>query len=148
MREHGPGKDIIYVAVVDDDDSLCRSLSRLLRTAGFQPVSYPSAEAFLEDVKRPRFDCLVLDIQLGGMSGLELSRRLSAVRDATPVIFITAHEEPQMQSEALAGGCGGFFHKNTPGTLIMEAIRNAVRNARGNQLNSARTDATLTNHEP
>jgi FixJ family two-component response regulator len=148
MQSHGAGTDIIYVAVVDDDESLCRSLSRLLRTAGFQPVSYPSAEAFLEDSKRPRFDCLVLDIQLGGMSGLELCRRLSAVRDATPVIFITAHDDPQVRSDALACECGGFFHKNDPGTLIVEAIRSAVRSARGQNAKSARPAAKPVPKKP
>ena len=64
----------IYVAVVDDDENLCRSYGRLLRAADIQPVTYPSAEAFLADTKRPQFDCLVLDIQLGGMSGIQLSQ--------------------------------------------------------------------------
>jgi FixJ family two-component response regulator len=127
MQAHGANAGIIYIAVVDDDECLCRSFSRLLRTAGFQPVTYPSAEAYLEDAKRPRFDCLVLDIQLGGISGLELSRRLSAVRDATPVIFITAYDDPEARSEALARKCGGFFYKNDPGALILEAIRSAIR---------------------
>ena len=56
-----------YVAVVDDDESLCRSVGRLLRAAGIEAVTYGSAEAFLEDAKRPQFDCLLLDVQLGGM---------------------------------------------------------------------------------
>jgi len=56
----------IYVAVVDDDESLCRSISRLLRASDIQAVTYSSAEAFLADTNHPRFDCLVLDIQLGG----------------------------------------------------------------------------------
>ena len=129
MPSRGVANDIIYVAVVDDDESLCRSFSRLLRVAGFQPVTYPSAEAFLQDSKRPRFDCLVLDIQLPGMSGLELSQRLAAVADATPVIFITAHDEPEIRSQALAGGCAGFFHKNDPGERVLEAIRRAVRHS-------------------
>ena len=126
MRSRGVGSGIIYVAVVDDDESLCRSFGRLLRTAGFQPVTYPSAEAFLEDAKRPRFDCLVLDIQLGGMSGVELRRRLAAVKDPTPVIFLTAHDEPEMQSQALAAGCAGFFQKTEPGESVLEAIRHAA----------------------
>ena len=116
----------IYVAVVDDDESLCRSFSRLLRTAGFQPVTYASAEVFLEDTKRPQFDCLVLDIQLGGMSGLELSRRLKAVRDTTPFVFITAHDAPEMRAEALACGCAGYFSKTDPGAVVLEAITKAV----------------------
>ncbi len=126
MQTGGASKDIIYVAVVDDDEAVCRSFSRFLRTAGFTPVSYPSAEALLEDAKRPRFDCLVLDIQLGGMSGLELRRRLAAVRDPTPVIFITAHDEPEIRAQALAGGCAGYFRKTDPGQTVLDAIRRAV----------------------
>ena len=126
MQARGVGKANIYVAVVDDDESLCRSFSRLLRMAGFQPVTYASAEVFLEDTKRPQFDCLVLDIQLGGMSGLELSRRLKAVRDTTPFVFITAHDAPEMRAEALACGCAGYFRKTDPGALVLEAITKAV----------------------
>jgi FixJ family two-component response regulator len=120
------GNDIIYVAVVDDDASVRRSLSRLLRTAGFQSVTYASAEAFLQDAKRPRFDCLVLDVQLEGMSGLELSRRLAAVQDTTPVLFITAHDHPEARAEALAGGCAGYFRKTDPGERILETLQNAI----------------------
>ena len=119
----------IYVAVVDDDESLCRSFSRLLRTAGFQPVTYASAEVFLEDTKRPQFDCLVLDIQLGGISGLELSRRLKAVRDTTPFVFVTAHDAPEMRAEGLACGCAGYFSKTDPGALVLEAISQATSHA-------------------
>ena len=66
-----------YVAVVDDDESVCRSFARLLRAAGIQPVTYSSAEAFLADSKRPQFDCMVFDVQLGGMSGIELARAIA-----------------------------------------------------------------------
>ena len=126
MQPQGLGREVIYVAVVDDDESVCRSLSRLLRTAGFQPVTYASAEALLEDAKRPRFDCLVLDIQLEGMSGLELSRRLSAVRDSTPVVFITAHDEPEVRTQALACGCASYLRKTDPGEQVLDAIRRAA----------------------
>jgi FixJ family two-component response regulator len=121
------GKDKLYVAVVEDDEGVRRSFSRLLRAAGFEPIAYASAECFLEDAKRPRFDCLVLDIQLEGMSGLELSRRMAAVRDATPVILITAHDEPEAQTQALAGRCAGVFRKTDSGECVLEAIRRAVR---------------------
>ena len=115
-----------YVAVVDDDESVCRSLSRLLRASGFQPITYPSAEAFLADTKHPKFDCLVLDIQLGGMSGVELSHRLSAVKDATPAIFITAHDDPEVRAQAEASGCAGYFRKTESGADVVSAIRRAV----------------------
>ena len=117
-----PGHNI-YVAVVDDDEALCRSLGRLLRAAGMQPVTYPSAESFLADDKHPRFDCLVLDVQLGGISGIELLRRLAAVGDKTPAIFISAHDDLEVREEALAAGCAGYFSKTDSGTDVLEAIR-------------------------
>ncbi len=113
----------IYIAVVDDDQSICRSFSRLLRAANFQPITYASAEEFLADTKHPKFDCLVLDIQLEGMSGLELSQRLSGVNDVTPVVFITAHDDPEVRAQAEASGCVGFFRKTDSGTDVLAAIR-------------------------
>ena len=116
----------IYVAVIDDDESVCHSMSRLLRAARFQPIAYPSAEAFLADKNHPRFDCLLLDVQLKEMSGVELHRRLAAVKDATPVIFITAYDDPQARAQAEATGCAGFFRKTDPGTDVLAAIRAAI----------------------
>jgi len=116
----------IYIAVVDDDESICHSMSRLLRAARFQPVTYPSAEAFLEDQNHPRFDCLVLDIQLKGMSGVELQRRLAAVNITTPIIFITAYDEPQVRAQAEALGCAGYFRKTDSSADVLAAIRHAT----------------------
>jgi FixJ family two-component response regulator len=113
----------IYVAVVDDDENLCRSLARLLRAAVFQPITYASAEAFLADTKRPQFDCLVLDIQLGGMSGIELAQRIAAEGGHTPIIFITAHDDPEARAEAEATGCVAYFRKTDSGAEVLEAIR-------------------------
>ena len=115
-----------YVAIIDDDESLCRSFSRLLRMVGFQPVTYASAEAFLEDAKRPQFDCLLLDIQMGGMSGIELRHQLSAGNDQTPVIFITAHDSPDIKAEAVASGCAGYFAKTDSGAAILDRLRSIV----------------------
>jgi FixJ family two-component response regulator len=113
----------IYVAVVDDDENLCRSLARLLRAAGFQPITYASAEAFLADTKHPQFDCLVLDVQLGGMSGIELAQRVVADGGHTPIVFITAHDEPEARAEAEAAGCVAYFRKTDSGAEVLEAIR-------------------------
>jgi FixJ family two-component response regulator len=113
----------IYVAVVDDDENLCRSLGRLLRATGINPVTYPSAEAFLADTRHPQFDCLVLDIQLGGMSGIELAQELVAKGSHTPFIYITAFDDPEVRATAEAGGCSGYFRKTDPGTELLEAIR-------------------------
>jgi FixJ family two-component response regulator len=115
-----------YVAVVDDDEKLCQSFGRLLRAAGLQPVTYPSAEAFLADSKQPRFDCLVLDVQLGGISGIQLAQRLVAEGAPPPFIFITAHDDLAARAEAEAAGCAAYFRKTDSGTDVLEAIRRAA----------------------
>lgn len=117
---------LAYVAIVDDDESVRRSYGRWIRAAGFITLEYSSAEAFLDDRKRPIFDCLVLDIRLSGMTGLELCRRLRAVQNATPVVFITAIDEPSVRSEAMATDCSGFFLKSDEGSLVLGAIRRAT----------------------
>jgi FixJ family two-component response regulator len=116
----------IYVAVVDDDESLCRSLGRLLRAANIQPVTYASAEAYLADNKHPKFDCVVLDIHLGGMSGIELGQRLVAEGGHAPFIYITAHDDPDTRARAEAAGCVAYFRKTDSGADVLDAIRRAV----------------------
>ena len=113
------------IAIVDDDRSICTSLSRLLRLAHFQAIAYSSAEAFLAHEPRPPFGCLVLDIRLGGMSGLELLAQLAAEAPPPPVIVVTAVDEPALRAKAQALGCAGFFSKSTPGSGIIAAIRGA-----------------------
>jgi len=112
-----------YVAIIDDDESVCRSFGRLLRAADMQPVTYNSAESFLADKKRPQFGCLLLDIQLGGISGLELAQQLAAEGKHTPVIFITAHDDPKARATAEALGCAAYFQKTDSGSEVLEAIR-------------------------
>jgi len=113
-----------YVAVVDDDRSVCLSFARLLRAAGIQAITYGSAEAFLADTKRPQFDCMVFDVQLGGMSGIELTKKLAAAGGpATPVIYITAHDDPETRASAEASGCAAYFRKNDSGDEVLETIR-------------------------
>jgi len=112
-----------YIAVVDDDESVCQSFGRLLRAAGLQPIIYPSAEAFLADTKQPRFDCLVLDVQLEGMSGIELAEKLRSVGGSPPFIFITAHDDPAARTQAEAAGCAAYFQKTESGAHVLEAIR-------------------------
>ena len=97
-----------------------------MRIAGFQTIAYPSAEAFLADAKAPRFDCLLIDIRLGGMSGLDLLRQLAAHEAHAPVIVITAFDDPDMRSQAAALGCAGFFRKSDPGREVVDAIRRAM----------------------
>jgi FixJ family two-component response regulator len=116
----------VRVAIIDDDESICRSLGRLVRQAGFRPVSFLSAEDFLRSPERSGLRCLLVDIQLGGMSGIDLRRRLLAEGDTTPVIYATAHDESPTRIEALKTGCAGFFLKTDSGAAIIEALRHAV----------------------
>ena len=117
----------VYIAVVEDDENLRRSFSRLLRAAHFQPIAYASAEAFLADKKHPKFDCLVVDIQLEGMSGLELRKRQAIDGDVTPVVYITAHNDPEVRAQAEESGCAGFFSKTDSGADVLACIRLVTR---------------------
>lgn len=116
----------VFVAVVDDDDNLRRSFVRLLRAAGMRPVAYASAEALLRDAKRPYFDCLVLDLQLPGMSGLELQEKLNAQGSVAPVLYITAYDDALAREQAYAMGCAGYFRKSDSGHEVLEAIKRVV----------------------
>ena len=120
------GLNQVYVGVVDDDESLRRALARLLRAAGMQAVAYGSAEEFCADMKRPRFACLVVDIQLPGRSGVDLRNQLAADGIATPVFFVTAHDGPRVRAEAMAGPCAGYFRKTDAGSEILAAIRRVL----------------------
>jgi FixJ family two-component response regulator len=114
------------VAIIDDDASANRALGRLLRGAGFEPSGFDSAESFLADPSRLAFACLLVDIQLTGMSGLELQRQLQAEGSRLPLIFITAYDDPVYRAEAIRRGCMGFFRKTDPGSLIVDALRRAT----------------------
>jgi FixJ family two-component response regulator len=119
-------KDPNSVAIIDADASACLAMSRLLRGVGFRPSSFTSAETFLADDRRAAFAALLLDIQLPGMSGLELQLRLKAEGDHTPVIFVTAHDDPVARAQAIQNGCTEFFRKVDPGAVIVDALRRAA----------------------
>lgn len=114
------------VAVVDDDPSFCRALGRLLRASGFEVLLYSNAEEFLSRPAGESPDCAVLDIHMPGISGVELRQRLLATGSSTPVIFVTAHDEPAIRREAEAAGCAASFRKPVRGTALVAAIRAAV----------------------
>lgn len=116
----------IQVAVVDDDESLCRSMSRLLRASNLCPTVFASAEALLADDGLFVFDCIVLDVQLEGMTGLELCQHLTETKAAAPVIIITAQDDPEVEHRAIQAGCFQFFHKTDPGREVLAAIHRAI----------------------
>jgi len=118
--------DTVRVAIVEDDDILCRSLARLVRAAGFRPLTFPSAEAFLAAPERASFGCLLLDVQLGGISGIMLHRRLLAQGDRTPVVYLTGLDDPMVLTEATNAGCAAFLQKTDSSAAIIEALRRAT----------------------
>jgi FixJ family two-component response regulator len=117
----------IRVAIVDDDTSLCTALSRLFRAAGMDSLSYSSGEEFLAAESMADFDCLVLDVQLSGMSGLQLQERLSGLPEQRPIIFITAHDEPDTREQAERAGCFAYLSKSDPGDSVLETIQSALK---------------------
>jgi FixJ family two-component response regulator len=111
------------VAVVEDDVATRVAFSRLLRAGGFEPAPYESAEAFLAAPPARPPTCLVLDIQLRGMSGLDLQQRLRAERSALPVIVVTASDAPSVRTTSTRLGCTAFLHKGVDGRVILSLIR-------------------------
>jgi FixJ family two-component response regulator len=114
------------IVVVEDDAGMCKAIERLLRAAGFQSLSFVSAEELLQTEAADAAACLVLDIHLPGLSGLELARLLIGSGRAKPVIFITGQDEPAVRDEALRLGCIDYFRKPFDGSALLEAIRAAV----------------------
>jgi FixJ family two-component response regulator len=116
---------MLTIAIIDDDASHSRAFARLLRASGMLPVTYSSAEEYLARRNGTLVDCLVLDVQLGGMSGLELQSFLAANPASPPIVFLTAHGEAELVAQILSTGCA-YVRKTDPGQVLLEAIRQAV----------------------
>jgi FixJ family two-component response regulator len=110
------------VVVVDDDPGMLKALHRLLAAKGFETLTYPSAEAFLASGAGHGAICLVLDIHLSGISGIELRRRLTVKGSIVPVIFMTAFDDEATHREALDAGCVAYLHKPFQADLLFNAI--------------------------
>ena len=115
-----------FIAVIDDDESMCQALSRLVQLAGYDVRTYFSAESFLDDPDHNHTRFVVADIQLRGMSGFDLQRRLQQERPGLPVVFITAHDEAATRAHARNCGCVAYLRKPFPGSLLIDAIRSAL----------------------
>ena len=114
------------VFVVDDDISVRESLEALVRCAGWQPETFASAQEFLS---RPRVlvpSCLVLDVSLPGLNGLDLQKRIAADRIDMPIIFITGHGDVPMTVQAMKAGAVEFLTKPFSDDVLLSAIRHAI----------------------
>jgi FixJ family two-component response regulator len=114
------------VAVVEDDDSYRGAVQRLLKAEGFRVRSFSSAEDFLNSDGQNETGCLIADIRMPGMSGLELQSKLNSDHCSIPTIFITAHGDEKMRLQAMRGGAVKFLAKPFYGETLLEAVRVAL----------------------
>ena len=117
------------VCVVDDDSLTRDSTRRLLRSFGFRAETFASAEEFKNAGCLEETACLILDVHMPGMSGLELQRRLVAANSHTPIIFITAHDNDDWRRQALEAGAVAFLHKPVPQEQLLNAIDAALKDS-------------------
>ena len=114
------------VAVIEDDESYRVAVRRLLKSAGFSVESFASAEEFLNSGQQEETGCLISDIRMSGMSGLDLQSKLNADHCPIPTIFITAHGDENMRLQAMRGGAVKFMVKPFDCTILVESVRVAL----------------------
>jgi FixJ family two-component response regulator len=122
---------IPLISVVDDDDSVRESLRALLRSVRFVVEVFASAEEFLSSERVRETNCLILDVRMPGMGGLELQRRLMASHPGVPVIFISAHGEEDLRSRALKSGAVDYLLKPFSEEALLNAVQTALSPAPG-----------------
>ncbi len=111
------------IAIVDDDESLREALASVMKAAGFPVRTFASAEEFLgcDDTT-----CLVLDVRLPGMSGIELQKQLTRTKSRLPVIFVTAHGDASLRDSVMRGGAAAFLYKPVRSDALLREIRRAL----------------------
>jgi FixJ family two-component response regulator len=114
------------VAVVDDDESVREALEGLMKAAGLQVREIASAEAFLRSGEQRQTGCLIADIRMPGISGLDLQLQLNAEKCPIPTIFITAHGDEKMRLRAMRAGAVEFLPKPFNGGVLLECVRTAL----------------------
>ena len=121
----------VLIAVVDDDESVRRATRRLLRAAGFEAETYASGTEFLEAIKHSKPSCVIVDLHMPGMSGLEVQSRLAVSGFEIPVLFITAYDDPGARDRALQAGAVSYLRKPFTEEALLQAIDSAISGASG-----------------
>jgi FixJ family two-component response regulator len=116
------------VAIVDDDGSMRSALQGLLKSAELPAQSFASAEEFLNSGQRHEIACLITDIRMPGMSGLELQTKLNTEGRRIPIIFITGHGDERLRMQALRAGAVEFLAKPFDDEVLLESVRAALEN--------------------
>jgi FixJ family two-component response regulator len=117
------------ISIVDDDDALRNSLDDLIRSIGFRTQGFPSAEAFLSSNQACDTACLILDVRMPGMNGLELQRKMVAANWQIPIIFITSHADDGARARALEAGAVAFLYKPFREEELLNAIDAALNHS-------------------
>jgi FixJ family two-component response regulator len=115
-----------FIAIVDDDDSVRGALEGMLKAIGLPARAFASGEEFLTSGERNRTACLITDIRMPGMSGLELQAKLNAEHCKIPTIFITAHGDAKMRMQAMRAGAVEFLAKPFDDEVLLESVRAAL----------------------
>jgi FixJ family two-component response regulator len=118
---------VSLIGVVDDDKSVRDALDSLVRSAGYHCAVFPSAEAFLNSGSLDATDCMVLDVRMPGLSGLDLQRKLLSMNYGTPIIFVTGHADDAARARALRDGARAFLSKPFSEDALLGAIRSALQ---------------------
>jgi FixJ family two-component response regulator len=116
------------IAIVDDDELMRSALQGMLKSVGLPSLAFSSAEEFLKSGQYQQTACLIADIRMPGMSGLELQAKLNAERCRIPTIFITAHGDTKMRMQALRAGAVEFLAKPFDDEVLLESVRAALEN--------------------
>jgi FixJ family two-component response regulator len=111
------------ISVVDDDESARRSTTLLVESFGFQAAGFESADSLLKSGQLQETSCLIVDVQMPGMNGLQLQRHLAASGYKIPIIFITAHDNKESRQQAMQAGADAFLSKPFNDDLLLETIR-------------------------
>lgn len=114
------------ILIIDDDSYVRASLENFLASAGYATESFASGEVLLESLPQPEADCLLLDVRMRGMSGLDLQEQLTKLGNTAPVIFLTAHCDEETRARALKGGAYAFFSKPFDEEALLASIASAV----------------------
>jgi FixJ family two-component response regulator len=117
----------ILISIVDDDESIRVATAGLIRSFGFVAQAFASAEEFLQSPVLDETSCLISDIQMPGIDGLELQRRLASENRRTPIIFITAFPDARIRERALAGGAVCFLKKPFEGQVLIQCVDRALK---------------------
>jgi FixJ family two-component response regulator len=114
------------IAIVDDDEPLGEALGSVLKAAGFSPRTFASAEAFLACDDCAETACLILDVRLPGLSGIELQKQLSQRNSQLPIVFVTAHGDAALRDSLLRAGAVAVLYKPVRSDTLLKEIRKAL----------------------